>query len=171
MNTQIALMLAQDGVVTGAVYALMALALVLVFSVTRVILIAQGEFVTYAALSMAAIQAGALPAIIWLLMALALLVLLVELWRQARGLPVDWRSTLLWTVLLPALAALLAWGVKPQNVWGQMLTAIVLVTPMGPLLYRLVFRPLAHASVLFLLIVSVALHWVMVGLGLYFFGA
>ena len=29
MNTQIALMLAQDGVVTGAVYALMALALVL----------------------------------------------------------------------------------------------------------------------------------------------
>ena len=39
MDTQIALMLAQDGFVTGAIYALMALALVLVFSVTRVIFI------------------------------------------------------------------------------------------------------------------------------------
>jgi branched-chain amino acid transport system permease protein len=59
MDAQIALMLAQDGFVNGAIYALMALALVLVFSVTRVIFIPQGEFVTYAALSMAAIQAGA----------------------------------------------------------------------------------------------------------------
>lgn len=171
MNTQIALMLAQDGVVTGAVYALMALALVLVFSVTRVILIPQGEFVTYAALSMAAIQAGAQPSIVWLLVALALLVLLAEGWRHWRGEQVDWRSTLAWAVLLPALAVVLALLVQPQNIWGQMFMAIVLVTPMGPLIYRLVFRPLAHASVLFLLIVSVALHWVMVGLGLYFFGA
>lgn len=164
-------MLAQDGVVTGAVYALMALALVLVFSVTRVILIPQGEFVTYAALSMAAIQAGALPTIVWLLLSLALLVLLVEFWRHWRGLPVNWRATALWTLLLPGLSALLALGIRPQNIWGQMLTGLMLVTPMGPLIYRLVYRPLAHASVLFLLIVSVALHWIMVGLGLYFFGA
>lgn len=52
MDSQIALMLAQDGVVNGAVYGLMALALVLVFSVTRVIsFIPQGEFVAYAALA------------------------------------------------------------------------------------------------------------------------
>ncbi|MCB2070287.1 MAG: branched-chain amino acid ABC transporter permease, partial [Ottowia sp.] len=51
MDFQIALMLAQDGIVNGAIYALMALALVLVFSVTRVIFIPQGEFVTYAALA------------------------------------------------------------------------------------------------------------------------
>ena len=61
MDAQIALMLGQDGLVTGAIYALVALALVLVFSVTRVIFIPQGEFVTYAALSMAAIQAGGVP--------------------------------------------------------------------------------------------------------------
>jgi branched-chain amino acid transport system permease protein len=39
------------------------------------------------------------------------------------------------------------------------------------LLYRLAFRPLAQATVLTLLIVSVALHGVLVGLGLLFFGA
>ena len=45
MDVQIALFLAQDGVTTGAIYALLALALVLVFAVTRVIFIPQGEFV------------------------------------------------------------------------------------------------------------------------------
>ena len=62
MDLQIALMLAQDGVVNGAIYALMALALVLVFSVTRIIFIPQGEFVSFAALSMAALQAHGYPA-------------------------------------------------------------------------------------------------------------
>jgi branched-chain amino acid transport system permease protein len=38
-------------------------------------------------------------------------------------------------------------------------------------LWRLAFRPIADASVLVLLIVSVALHGVLMGLGLWFFGA
>ncbi len=171
MDLQIGLMLGQDGVVNGAIYALMALALVLVFSVTRVILIPQGEFVTYAALSMAAIQAGRLPSIVWLLLTLALLTLIVEAWRHSRGIRVDWKSTLVWAVVLPAIAAALAFGLKPKSGWLQALVVLALITPMGPLLYRLVFRPLAHASVLFLLIVAVALHLVMAGLGLYYFGA
>ena len=54
MDLQIALLLGQDGIVNGAIYALMALALVLVFSVTRVIFIPQGELVAFGALSMAA---------------------------------------------------------------------------------------------------------------------
>jgi branched-chain amino acid transport system permease protein len=53
----------------------------------------------------------------------------------------------------------------------QVLTTLLLVTPLGPLLYRLAFRPLAGATVLTLLIAAVALHGVLVGLGLYFFGA
>jgi hypothetical protein len=43
MDSQIALLLGQDGIVNGAVYGLMALALVLVFSVTRVIFIPAGR--------------------------------------------------------------------------------------------------------------------------------
>lgn len=171
MDFQIALMLAQDGIVNGAIYALMALALVLVFSVTRVIFIPQGEFVTYAALAMAALQSGKLPAVLWLLVALGALTLVVEAVRQARGQEVDWRSTLLWAVVLPAAAALLMGVVKPQSMLLQALAVLLLVVPMGPLVYRLAYRPLADATVLILLIVSVALHLAMVGLGLYFFGA
>lgn len=171
MDLQIALMLAQDGIVNGAIYALMALALVLVFSVTRVIFIPQGEFVTFAALSMAALQAGHAPAVLWLLVALSVVTLFVEGWRHMRGSHVDWWATGFWTVVLPAIALALIWGLQPTSQLGQTLAVLALITPMGPLLYRLTFRPLAHATVLILLIVSVALHGVMVGLGLYFFGA
>src|SRR5437899_2235988 len=55
------LFLLQDGITNGAVYALLGLALVLVFAVTRVILIPQGEFVTYGALTYASLSAGHLP--------------------------------------------------------------------------------------------------------------
>lgn len=171
MDSQIALMLGQDGLVNGAVYALMALALVLVFSVTRVIFIGQGEFVTLGALSMAMMQAGKVPATLWLLLALAVATLVVEAWRHQRGMPVDWGATAVWTLAMPALACALVLLVRPASIYVQSLATLVLIMPLGPLLYRLAYRPLAHATVLILLIVSVALHGVLVGLGLLFFGA
>lgn len=61
MDFQIALLLGQDGIVNGAIYGLMALALVLVFSVTRVIFIPQGEFVAFGALTMAMLHRRACP--------------------------------------------------------------------------------------------------------------
>ena len=51
------LFLVQDGITNGAIYALLGLALVLVFAVTRVILIPQGEFVTFGALTYATLSA------------------------------------------------------------------------------------------------------------------
>ncbi len=170
MDLQIALLLAQDGIVNGAVYGLMALALVLVFSVTRVIFIPQGELVAFGALSMVALRAGELPGTLWLLLALAGLALGVELWRGRRGLEVDWPATLLATLLLPACAAAGALA-RPESLAGQAAVALLIVVGLGPLLYRLAYRPLADATVLTLLIVSVALHGVLVGLGLLFFGA
>ena len=77
--------------------------------------------------------------------------MLVEGWRHWRGAHVDWRSTVVWAIVLPAVAAVLALAVKPTAAWAQTLLALLLIVPMGPLLYRLVFRPLAHASVLMLL--------------------
>jgi branched-chain amino acid transport system permease protein len=47
---------------------------------------------------------------------------------------------------------------------------IALIVPIAPLLDRIVFRPIADASVLLLLTVAVALHFALVGLGLLFFG-
>ena len=148
MDLQIALMLVQDGIVNGAIYALMALALVLVFSVTRVIFIPQGEFVAYAALAMAALQTGKSPALLWMLLVMAALCIVVEAVRQARGIEVDWKSTLFWAVGLPALAALMLLVVKPQSMLLQVISVLLLVTPMGPLIYRLAYRPLADATVL-----------------------
>lgn len=170
MDVQIALLLGQDGIVNGAIYGLLALALVLVFSVTRIIFIPQGELVSFAALTMAALNAGRVPATLWLLLTLAVITLLVETWRQRRGAPVDWRSTLAWAVLLPVCAGSLVM-LRPASVALQAVATLLVVTPLGPLLFRLAYRPIANASVLMLLIVSVALHGVLVGLGLLFFGA
>ena len=52
----------------------------------------------------------------------------------------------------------------------SILLALGIVTPMGPLIWRLAFRPIADASVLALLILAMALHFVLIGLGLVFFG-
>src|SRR5258707_7202911 len=49
--------------------------------------------------------------------------------------------------------------------------ALVIVAWIGLFLYRLAFQPLAHTSVLVLLIASVGCHLALQGLGLLFFGA
>ncbi|RGE43268.1 branched-chain amino acid ABC transporter permease [Comamonas testosteroni] len=171
MDLQIALLLGQDGIVNGAIYGLLAVALVLVFSVTRVIFIPQGEFVSFGALTLAMMQTKHLPSTLWLLLALAAAVLVIDIFRSFTGREVSWPASLFWTVLAPGLAFLLAYVMRPQSLMLQALTTLAIITPMGPLMYRLVYRPLANATVLSLLIVSVAMHGVLVGLGLVFFGA
>ncbi len=175
MDLTIAGILALDGLSNGAIYALVALALVLVFAVTRVVFIPQGEFVAFGALTMALLQAGRLPGTVWLLLLMAALVAVLdalqarrEAWPRAR-----WARHALRTLALPlaAVAAtlLLARAPLPQPV--QALLTLALVTPMGPLVYRLGYRSLADAGTLVLLIVSVGVHFALTGLGLLFFGA
>ncbi|MEO8935167.1 MAG: branched-chain amino acid ABC transporter permease, partial [Burkholderiaceae bacterium] len=48
--------------------------------------------------------------------------------------------------------------------------AILLVVPIGPLVARLALQPIADASMLVLLIAAIALHYLLSGLGLLFFG-
>jgi branched-chain amino acid transport system permease protein len=50
------------------------------------------------------------------------------------------------------------------------LLTLALVVPLGPQIYRLVFQPIASASSLVLLIVSIAVHVSMVGIALLLFG-
>ena len=80
MNWEIAKILTQDGLVTGVIYALMAVALVLVFAVTRITLIAQGEFVSFGALTFAIMANGQVPATIWLLPVFGGIILLLDLY-------------------------------------------------------------------------------------------
>src|SRR6202000_2484254 len=73
------LFLLQDGVINGAVYALVAIATVLVLAVTRVILGAKGELVAFTALTIAALESGKIPPTPWLLLALGVLAAISEL--------------------------------------------------------------------------------------------
>src|SRR5690606_33258231 len=84
MNLQIALILSQDGITNGAIYALLALSILLVFTVTRVLLIPQGEFVSWGAMTMAYVQAGKPSALVWLLMGFALVEALLDLQEALR---------------------------------------------------------------------------------------
>jgi branched-chain amino acid transport system permease protein len=81
MNSTIALFLLQDGIINGAIYALLGVTLVLVFAVTRVIFVPQGEFVAWSALTLAALEAGAVPGTAWLLLVLGVAAAVLELIR------------------------------------------------------------------------------------------
>jgi branched-chain amino acid transport system permease protein len=174
MTGEIALLLAQDGLTTGAIYALMALALVLVFAVTRVIFVPQGEFLSYGALTLAALQAGKLPGTVWLLLAAGGLAFIFDAASALRrGEPRALLRAGAWNLLLPgAGAALVAFAAgRTGSLAVQVVLTFVLVVPLGPLIYRVAYQPIAEASVLILLIVSVALHFALSGLGLVLFGA
>ena len=173
MDTDILLILLQDGVVNGAIYALLALSLVLVFTVTRVILIPQGELVAYGALTYAAIGEGRTPPILWLLAALGAGAFLAGLAALRHTLALGALAALaLETLIFPALiiAAVLWLTPRHPGVPASTLLTLAVVTPMAPYLYRIAFQPLAEASVLVLLIASVGVHLALLGLGLAFFG-
>jgi branched-chain amino acid transport system permease protein len=166
MDQTILLALLQDGLTTGAIYVLLAIGLLIAFTVTRVIFIPQGDLVSFAALTLAAMISHRIPGTIWLLDALCAMALALAL---ARG----------------RLKALLPYGVAPVALtlatWAatrygaptpiSMLLALTIVTALGPLLYRFAYEPLGEASMLPLLIVSMALHFVLIGIALYYFGA
>ncbi|MEO8487255.1 MAG: branched-chain amino acid ABC transporter permease [Betaproteobacteria bacterium] len=174
MDLSIAALLAQDGITNGAVYALLALALVLVFAVTRVIWVPSGEFVAYGTLTLAGLQLGKASGIAGLLAAMAVIAGVMELVRAAklrdgRGLAPRLAG---WTGAPLAIAGLLVLvaPLEPPFV-VQIALTLAAVTALGPLLYKIAYEPIAEASVLVLLIVSVALHFALLGLGLWFFGA
>jgi branched-chain amino acid transport system permease protein len=174
MDATVALILAQDGLTNGAIYALLSLALVLVFAVTRVIFIPQGEFVAYGALTMVAIKSGQLPPTLWLILVLGLAVAVVETVEALReGAKNRLPMILLRNAVVPIIAvtAVHYLPLKDLPYLMQMAVALAFVVPLGPQIYRLFFQPVAEASVLLLLIVSVAVHFVLLGMGLYFFGA
>lgn len=211
MDASIALILLQDGCVTGAVYALLAIGLVLVFSVTRVIFIPQGEMVTYAALTIAGLQINVFPVVIYLQIVLGVYIFALEAYgalkhthaqsrqkktpsQSAQRKPAPLNSSLgnsdrasrldhslagcfaLYVlyplVLCTGLRQIAAhYSFADLDLTLQVVLTLMLVAPLGPMLYKTVFEPLSDASILILLIVSVALHLSLMGVGLWMFGA
>lgn len=167
MDLFVFLALLQDGITTGAIYLLLAIGLLIVFSVTRVIFVPQGDLLAFGTLTVASLQSGHLPGTLWLLDGVSAVALVASLFRGRRA----------------ALVGLLTWGAFPLAVTVaavvlapyqvpaiSILLALAIITPMGPLIWRFAFRPIAGASVLALLILAMALHFVLTGLGLVFFG-
>ena len=166
MDFSIASILLLDGATNGAVYALLGLATVLVFTVTRVIFIPQGEFVAYGALTLAIMQTGKVPGTVWLLLGLAVLASGMELISSG------WKAGLK-TLFFPFLISGLTWWAAPLQLPLEVQAglSIAIVTAFGPLIYRVAFQSLESATPLVLLIVSVGVHFAMTGFGLVFFGA
>jgi branched-chain amino acid transport system permease protein len=166
MDETIVLALLQDGLTTGAIYILLAIGLLIAFSVTRVIFIPQGDLMSFAALTLASMISHRIPGTIWLLDVLCAAALAVSLVRGRI-------RSLLSYGMAPALLTLAIWAATrygaPTPV--TMLLSLIVVTALGPLLYRFAYEPLGEVTMLPLLIVSMALHFVLIGIALYCFGA
>jgi branched-chain amino acid transport system permease protein len=166
MDQTILLALIQDGLTTGAIYLLLAVGLLIVFSITRVIFIPQGDLVSFAALTLASLIGHHLPGTLWLLDLLCATAAVRSLMSGRFG-------ALLPYAVAPALLTLGCWMAArygaPTPV--SMLLSLIIVTALGLLLYRFAYEPLGEASILPLLIVSMALHFVLIGIALYCFGA
>lgn len=173
MDSTILLFLLQDGITSGAIYALLGLGLVLVFAVTRVILIPQGEFITFGALTYATLAAGKMPGTALLALGMGVIAFCFDMvaGRNAMSARRVLRSLAV-NIVLP----LAIWGVamtlagRQNSITVNFLLSIVIVAPIGLYLYRIAYQPIAHASVLVLLIASVGIHLALQGLGLVFFG-
>jgi branched-chain amino acid transport system permease protein len=173
MTWDVALILGIDGLANGAVYLLAGLGLVLIFSVTRVVFVPFGDVAAFSALSLAAFETSHLPPTVGLVLTLAALAVIAEvvgLVRRGQAARIP-RAVLAWGVL-PALPCALAWAVAGRAMPHAVLviSAVLLVVPVTPLVARLALQPIADASVLVLLIASLAVHFLLSGLGLLFFG-
>jgi branched-chain amino acid transport system permease protein len=173
MTFEIFVLLVQDAIGTGAIYVLMALGIVLIFNVTRVIFVSYGDLVAYSALTLGSFELQRMPGTVWLVLTLAGLAFLVEAGSlvQQRKFSLIPKAFLTW-VIVPAIpvAACFIIGAQNLSLPVAMLLTIALVLPLGPLLYRVVFQPIATAPVLILLMVAVALHFAITGLALLYFG-
>lgn len=175
MDGTILLFLLQDGITNGAIYALLGIAIVLIFTVTRVIFIPQGELVAFGALTFSLLEAGRFPGTVWLTAAFGALAFAFDLAASlstgldARKLARSAGINLAVPAALVAATVLVVGANLGAGV--NVALTLALVTPLGPYIYRVAFQPIASASILVLLITAVGVHLALVGLGLVFFGA
>jgi branched-chain amino acid transport system permease protein len=170
MDGSILLILVQDGLVNGAIYALLALSLVLVFTVTRVLFIPQGELVAFSALTFSMLSDGHAPGSLWLLGGLSAIACLRGCWDAQAGRRF---GKIVIETIGPAIiivpATLFLAPLHPGVALSALLS-VAIVAPMAPALYRIAFAPLAGRSILTLLIAAISVRFFLVGIGLVMFG-
>jgi branched-chain amino acid transport system permease protein len=174
MDLDIATILTIDGIASGAIYVLIGIGFVLIFTVTRVIFVPFGDIAAFTALTLASLETRHVPGTVGLVAGLAVIAAAMDVVAklnagEAKLVP----KSLLLYLLLPLVPVAIVWMSAETQLpmFLRIVLSIALILPIAPLLDRVAFRPIADASVLLLLTVSVALHFGLVGLGLLFFGA
>src|SRR5208283_3970835 len=122
----------------------------------------------------ATLAAGQVPGTARLALAMGVVAFGLDLFagRRSLHLRLVGRAVLIDIVLPAAIFALTSWlasGHTPIAV--NIVLSLMIVAMIGLFLYRIAFQPIAHTSVLVLLIASVGCHLALQGFGLVFFGA
>jgi len=171
MNSSIAIFLGVDGITNGAVYALVALSLVLVYTTTRVVNVAQGDYLTFGAMSFASFAAGSLTPLVYLVLGVGAVALALDI-RKAIAYKRNPLVPLIKYVVAGSLLFALALGAThSQSMPLQMIAALLLVSSMGPIIYQLTVEPRPGNPPIVLLTCSVGVTLILHPLGLLIWGS
>jgi branched-chain amino acid transport system permease protein len=171
MDSQTVLFLLADGLTNGAVYALVGLSLVLIYTTTRVVNIAQGEYVAFGALTLASFIEGAVAPIVWVVAAGGFASLVLDVRQALADRRSPWRPVLQYLAAGAFLAALTALAWKAKSPALHMLAALALVSALGPIVYRLTVEPKPASPTVVLVIISVGVSMILHPLALLLWGA
>ena len=166
------LFLLADGVTNGAVYGLVALSLIVIYTVTRVVNIAQGEYVTLGALSFASALSGSFNLLSALVGGGLAVFAIRDMADRHLGASARIRIAMtrgLW--IAAVLATAFAAGKLPGSYWLAVMASLVATASLGTLTYRLTVEPVTGASPIVLLIVSVGVYMVFHGAAVLIWGA
>ncbi len=171
MDSAIAIFLGVDGITNGAVYALVALSLVLVYTTTRVVNVAQGDYLTFGALSFASFAAGSLTPLVYLVLGVGAVALALDVAKALAYKRSPLAPLLKYLVAGALLAGLAVAAAHSRSMLLQMLAALLLVSAMGPIIYQLTVEPRPGNPPVVLLTCSVGVTLILHPLGLLLWGS
>jgi branched-chain amino acid transport system permease protein len=164
--------LLSDGITNGALYGLVALSLILVCTVTRVVNIAQGEYVVLGAFSFASSLNGEFCSLSYLVVGAILVLTVGDVFAGAKSGAEKSRLVGLRAAWVFGLLAVNALAVYMPGTYGlAALAAIFTTASIGPIVYRLTVEPNPEASPVFLLIVSLGVYLVLHSVAVLLWGA
>lgn len=170
MDLYTALFLLADGLTNGAVYALVGVSLVLIYSTTRVVNIAQGEYVTFGALSLASFIEGAIAPVAWVVALGGAACLALDIRQALHDRRSAWRPIVQYAVVAVLLASITLAAWKTQWLALHMIAALALVAALGPIVYRVTVEPKPGSSIVVLVIIGVGVSMIMHPLALLLWG-
>jgi branched-chain amino acid transport system permease protein len=170
MDPSTAVFLGVDGITNGAVYALVALSLVLVYTTTRVVNVAQGDYLTFGALAFASFAEGSLTPLVYLVLGAGAVAMAIDVRRAVAYKRNPLQPMAKYLVAAAVLAGLTLAASHSRSMLLQMFAALMLVAAMGPVIYQLTVEPNPGNPPIVLLTCSVGVTLILHPLGLLLWG-